>query len=324
VETGSFDALSPQAAISAVEHAYGRRLDATMESYPSYVNRVYGLRTEDGERLVVKFYRPGRWQAQAILEEHRFILDCADDEIPVIPPLPGLDGQTLQETGVFRFALFPRVGGRDFEPEADDDLLRLGGLLGRCQAVGARRQAVARVRCRPDTLTAGFVRELLEEAQVHTSCAAELEDICSVTLRLITPLFEGVPLTRIHGDCHRGNIINRPGQGLAIIDFDDMMSGPAVQDIWLMLPGYASESRRELELLLEGYERFTPFDRGTLRLIEPLRFMRMIYFLAWRARQREDYWFRASFPDWGTKAFWITETEDLKVQAEVIRRELDG
>ena len=98
-----------------------------------------------------------------------------------------------------------------------------------------------------------------------------------------------------------------------------MMSGPAVQDLWLVLPDHAEKSRAELAHLLEGYERFHPFDRSTLRLIEPLRFMRMIYFLVWRARQRNDYWFRGSFPDWGTEAFWIKETEDLKEQAAVVR-----
>jgi Ser/Thr protein kinase RdoA (MazF antagonist) len=129
---------------------------------------------------------------------------------------------------------------------------------------------------------------------------------------------------RIHGDCHRGNIIDRTGLGLALIDFDDMMQGPPVQDLWLILPGKASDSRREISTLLGAYEQFAGFDMSSLRLIEPLRFMRMIYFLAWRARQRNDYWFRESFPQWGTEAFWIKETEDLREQADEVRDALDG
>ncbi len=139
----------------------------------------------------------------------------------------------------------------------------------------------------------------------------------------MVPLFDGVAMHRIHGDCHRGNMIERPGTGLALIDFDDMMMGPAVQDLWLVLPGRAAESRRELGILLDAYEGFAAFDRASLRLIEPLRFMRMIYFLAWRARQRDDYWFRESFPQWGTEAFWIKETEDLQEQAAMVRDAVD-
>ncbi len=328
--TGSFELLSPDAAVRAVEQAYGLALDGTMESYPSYVNRVYGIRAETGERYVVKFYRPGRWSRAAILDEHGFLLDCARAEIPVIAPIPGAAGDTLHETTAdedgreqpFFFALFPRTGGRTFEPETRDDLARLGALLGRCHAVGAGRAAPHRAACEPGTLTAGFVEELLAEDLVHPECREAFRAVCAETLEAIDPLFAGTPARRIHGDCHRGNIIDRPGLGLALIDFDDMMTGPPVQDLWLVLPGKAADSLAEISILLEAYEPFSPFDRGTLRLIEPLRFMRMIYFLAWRARQRNDFWFRESFPQWGTEAFWIKETEDLREQAAVVRAAL--
>jgi Ser/Thr protein kinase RdoA (MazF antagonist) len=325
VLTGGFQALSPDIAVRAVEDAYRVVLDGTLESYPSYVNRVYGIRAESGERFVAKFYRPGRWTRGAVRDEHDFLLDCAEAEIPVIAPLRGQDGETLHEATApaageqkLLFALFPRIGGRTFEPESDDDLLRLGSLLGRCQAVAARRDAPNRAVCTPGALTVSFVNELLSDGLVHSECVRDFRAVCDATLPVIAPLFDGLIYRRIHGDCHRGNIIDRPDLGLALIDFDDMMMGPSVQDLWLVLPGYAADCRREIELLLDGYTQFAPFDRATLSLIEPLRFMRMIYFLVWRARQRNDYWFRASFPEWGSEAFWIKETEDLRVQAEVI------
>jgi len=310
-------------------------LDGTLDAYPSYVNRVYGMRKEDGEALVAKFYRPGRWTRAAILDEHRFLLDLGEAEIPVVAPLAGADGGTLHELVVansnettreerFFFALFPRTGGRTFEPETDDDLLRLGSLVGRCHVIGAMTPAPDRAVCEPAGLTASYVRELLSKDLVHPNCQSDFEVICARTIAEITPLFTGAPFARIHGDCHRGNIIDRPGRGLVLIDFDDMMNGPAVQDVWLVLPGYAADCERELEHVLEGFEQFSAFDRGSLRLIEPLRFMRMIYFLAWRARQRDDFWFRGSFPDWGTEAFWIKETEDLRLQAAVVREALNG
>ena len=328
---GSFESLSPGAVVRAVEDAYALPLDGTLEAYPSYVNRVYGIRGEDGARFVVKFYRPGRWTRNAVLDEHRFLLDCAEAEVSVIAPLASADGQTLHETTrgsdaaePFLFALFPRTGGRTYEPESDEDLERLGALLGRCHAVAAQREAPHRALCTPQDLTAGFVEELLGDDLVHPDCRDDFTAICRSTLQVAAPLFEGLSPQRIHGDCHRGNIIDRAGQGLVLIDFDDMMRGPPVQDIWLVLPGYAAESRRELALLLEGYERFAVFDRETLALIEPLRFMRMIYFLVWRARQRGDYWFRESFPEWGSEAFWMKETEDLRTQAQVIHTALRG
>jgi Ser/Thr protein kinase RdoA (MazF antagonist) len=335
---GSFDPLSPGDAVRAVERAFAVVLDGSIDSYPSYVNRVYGMRREDGEALVAKFYRPGRWTREAILDEHRFLRDLAVAEIPVIAPLPGVDGGTLQELDAaggccgedagaaarFLFAVFPRAGGRTFEPESDDDLLRLGSLVGRCHAVGISGTAPDRAVCEPSGLTASFVDELLEKDLVHPTCRDDFERIARRTIGEIASLFEGVRFSRIHGDCHRGNLIDRPGRGLTLIDFDDMMTGPVVQDVWLVLPGYAADCPRELDLVLEGFERFSEFDRGTLRLIEPLRFMRMIYFLAWRARQRGDFWFRGSFPDWGSEAFWIKETEDLRVQAEVIGKALEG
>jgi len=331
METGSFELLSPDRALRAVENAYGIELDGTLESYPSYVNRVYGMRGVTGERWVAKFYRPLRWTEQAILDEHRYLADCASEEIPVVPPVAASDGRTLHDTEIqedgaaetFRFALFRRSGGRTFEPESADDLERLGSLLGRCHSVGARAPAPHRLLCAPVPTTASYVDELLADKLVHPNCVKELTEACRGTLDAIAPRFETAPVQRIHGDCHRGNVIDRPGDGLALIDFDDMMSGPPVQDLWLVLPDHAEKSTRELTYLLEGYERFHPFDRSTLGLIEPLRFMRMIYFLVWRARQRNDYWFRGNFPDWGTEAFWIKETEDLKEQAALIRASRD-
>jgi Ser/Thr protein kinase RdoA (MazF antagonist) len=343
VDTGSFDALSPDAAMRAVEHAFDLTLDGTVASYHSYVNRVYGIRAEDGARLVVKFYRPGRWSREAILDEHRFLLDCAEVEIPVVAPLRGRDGQTLHDVSVapdggmsaadgarardaaFRFALFPLMGGRTFELETDDDYQRLGGLLGRCHYVGARRDAPHRETCRPDALTARYVAELLDGV-VDPDCVDGFRAVCREILDAVTPLFDGVECRRIHGDCHRGNVIDRPGSGpgagLALIDFDDMMRGPAVQDLWLALPDRVEKSAREAALLVEGYEQFMAFDRSTLRLVEPLRFMRMIYFLAWTARQRNDAHFRAGNPEWGTRGFWIRETRDLYEQAQVIGESL--
>lgn len=329
MQTGRFDLLTPDAVIPAVEEAAGVQLDGSMQRYPSYVNRVYGLKDEDGAELIAKFYRPARWSAAALLDEHRFLLDLAQADIPVAAPIPDDHEETLHavevsdeegNTEVFHFALFQKRGGRSFDAETDDQWYRLGSLIGRCHAVGIRRTAEHRIRLSPTGVTAGYVKQLLDDGLVIGEATDEFASVCRETIERITPLFDGVPHLRIHGDCHRGNILDRPDTGLVLFDFDDMMNGPAVQDLWLLLPDYADRCTREVTMLLDGYEQFVTFDRRTLSLIEPLRFMRMIYFLAWRAAQLNDHWFRESHPDWGSEAFWIKEVEDLRTQALVIAR----
>jgi Ser/Thr protein kinase RdoA (MazF antagonist) len=322
----SFDPLSPDCIIAAVEGAIGRGAGGSITAYPSYVNRVYGLRLDDGDELIAKFYRPGRWERETILEEHRFLADCAEAELPVVPPVSMPRGGSLAELIVedefsgadatFNFALFPKMGGRNFDAETEEDWLRLGALLGRLHAVGVRREAKTRLRCRPDELTAPLARLLVGEGLMPKDLAPEFLSLCESTLSLIATRFAGIAELRIHGDCHRGNILDRPGEGLIVIDFDDMMRGPAVQDLWLLLPDHADSCRWELGLLVEGYETFYPFDRRELALVESLRFMRLIYFLAWRARQREDRRFRESFPEWWTEGFWAAELQELREQAE--------
>ena len=323
--TPQFEGLSPDVIIDAVEQSFDLALNGIITPYSSYINRVYGLEDESGDRYVVKFYRPDRWSAEAILEEHRFVLDCVDDEFPVVPPKPNSAGSTLQSAIVetdsgesaFRFALYSSRGGRLFDAEGDESWLRIGALVGRLHRIGRTRDASLRMTHTPSGTTKIHLDELERSGVVHPDCREDFFNIAKRVTNEILPYFESIALQRIHGDCHRGNILDR-SDGLMLIDFDDMVIGPPVQDIWLLLPDYAESSKRELELVLEGYEAFGAFDRRTIALIEPLRFMRMIHFLAWSAKQRNDLRFQNTFPDWGGKAFWIKEIEDLRLQARVV------
>lgn len=332
MQTGSFDLLTPEIVIRAIEQSYAVTLDGTVTPYPSYINRVYGLRTQDGAGLVAKFYRPGRWDREAILDEHEFIADCAGMDVPVAVPLPDAEGGTLCEAGVsgpnaeasYAYALFPQMGGRNFDAESDEDYYRLGAVVGRCHVAGKKREAEHRVIIHPALSTRSYLTELLEADLIHPYCRDEFERICSGLIEIIAALFDKAERHRLHGDCHRGNILDRGGEGLLIYDFDDMANGPAVQDLWLLLPDYMKNSRRELINILDGYGQFCDIDTSSLWLIEPLRFMRMIYFLVWQARQRSDYWFQGSHPDWGSEAFWIKEIEDVKTQRDIILEALDA
>ncbi len=319
---GAFDALSPEAVFESVEVAYGIRPEGGLWPYSSYVNRVYGFRGEDEKDYVVKFYRPGRWSEEAILEEHRFLADCAEAELPVVAPLPGLDGDTLpaialndDDDTVFFFALFPKRGGRSFDAESDDDWLRLGALAGRLHVVGAKRGAAARPTLGPRLALSNLD---VVEPLVHPEFRSEFAELCRDTIALTADEVASLGTRRIHGDLHRGNILSRPGEGLLLLDFDDMMVGPPVQDLWLLLPDRGDEASRERSLLLEGYAEFAELEAGSVRAIETLRFYRMLHFLAWRSLQRDDQWFKRDYPDWGGRAFWIGELEDFRDQARVI------
>lgn len=322
-----FDALSPQAVISAAEAAFGQEFESVVHPFPSYVNRVYGMNDVDGGRYVAKFYRPDRWSTDAIEDEHRFLQELADDEFPVVPPLPDSDGDTLIEIDLrtsagdreFRFALFPMKAGRLFDAEDDESWIRIGALCGRLHQVGSAAGAPRRLTWAPEAVTANQVRWILDEDVLPPDMRQEFRRVTDEGLELIIPLFDGLPHLRLHGDLHRGNILDRGDDGLLMIDLDDMCNGPALQDLWLLLPGRHGEVGRETGLLAEGYEDFRPFPWEQLKLMEPLRLMRMIHFIAWCARQRRDRDFPAHFPDWGSRSWWIRELEDLRDQIGVIR-----
>jgi len=226
----SFDSLDPESVVTAIERETGLVLDGTFRPYPSYINRVYGLRSEDGTEYVAKFYRPGRWTREAVLDEHRFLMDCSNAEIPAVEPLAFGEGRTLffcrtaEGTEVYPFALFPKKGGRNFDAETDEDWFRLGSLIGRLHATGRMRRAENRIVLDPSTITARFVAELVEGGHVHPNLKDDFLSVCSCTIERIAPLFEGTSTIRLHGDCHRGNILDRAGEGLLLIDFDDLMN----------------------------------------------------------------------------------------------------
>ncbi len=336
-----FSLLSPDLIAESAEAVLGVAVDGTLVRYPSYVNRVYGLTAVDGRKVIAKFYRPGRWTEEAIREEHAFMAECSAAGLPVPRIIADGEGETLsasvaeEDSGaerVYFFALFPFVAGRGWEPEKDDDWIALGRLIAETHAVGRRRPASARPLVHPEKTDAA-ARLLLDGGFVHPDLRSDFQEVCAATLERIAPLFRDIPAHRLHGDLHRGNLLRSPGIGagtadsgtgladMALIDFDDMSTGPAVQDLWLFLPGRLEESRRELGLLLEGYEERLPFDRAQIELVEPLRFMRMVGYLAWQARQRGDAGFLEAFPEWGNRPFWIKEVEDLRDQERIVAEE---
>lgn len=308
----NFAKLTPDHFLSVLEEALSVELTSFTHPLPSYINRVYELRDVDDNSYVVKFYRPGRWTKEALQDEHNFLNDCAEFEIPVVAPIKLSNGSTLGNIDDIIFTVFPRKAGRQFDIEDEESWTRVGSLLGRIHNVGAQRKASHRLNLTPAETTNKYVEELGDIAT--DKWQQPYSDICKRIVETVNPYFEGLESIRIHGDFHVGNILHRMEQGLMIIDFDDMMNGPAVQDFWLLLPDHYPASKKYLDLMLSGYSQFRDVNPRSPLLIEGLRAMRMIYFTAWSAMQREDFQFKNKFPDWGSETFWSREVSDLRTQ----------
>ena len=321
--TDLFLELTPERVLDAVETG-GLAVRPLCYPLNSFENRVYEVELADRSRVVSKFYRPGRWSEARILEEHRFLAELDAEEIPVCPARSFPGGGTLRTIDGIHYALFDRKGGRAPDELTDATAARLGMLVGRLHAVGARRvEGVDR----PRLTSAEYARADLAWLAEHETLPRHLErryrDAARTIVDAYDRLVEGVPFLRLHGDLHLGNVLERDGQ-LRLLDFDDSMLGPAVQDLWLALPGRDAAARALRESVLEGYLSFRPFDRAELVLIEPLRGLRMIHYAAWLARRWHDPIFPTHWPHFGSVEGWERETADLEEQAEAVARVARG
>lgn len=310
----AYQELTPDDIIAAVESA-GFICDGRLLALNSYENRVYRVGCEPGPPVVAKFYRPGRWTDAAIREEHAFARELADAEIPVVAPHAHA-GRTLHRHGEFRFALYPCHGGR--APELDDlDLLtQLGRLVARIHLLGERRPFRHRLRLSVESygeaaykflLAADFIPEDLREVYAGI-CTHALERVRACQERAGPP-----PELRLHGDFHPGNVLVL-GEQVHIVDLDDALSGPAIQDLWMFLSGDRSEQTPQLEKLLGGYTGFRRFDARELHLIEALRTLRIMHYAAWLARRWADPAFQIAFPWFNTRRYWDEHVLALREQ----------
>lgn len=320
-----FDQLTPQAVLDMLD-PLGFRGDGRLLQLNSYENRVFQVVLEDGQVVVAKFYRPGRWTDPQIQEEHDFACELSAAEVPVVAPLPLAAGGTLGYgqcgSQVFRIAVFPRRSGHGPELERIDTLEWLGRFIGRLHVVGARRPFQVRRRMDAATVGASALNRLDALGRVTSAEAGAWRDAAARALDAAHGAFASLqfePL-RLHGDCHAGNILWRPpeqgadGAGPQIVDLDDAVMGPAVQDLWMWLSGDRHEQERQLAAVLRGYRSFRTFDSAELALIEPLRTLRMLHHSAWIAERWDDPAFPAAFPWFGTPGYWGQQTVELREQ----------
>jgi Ser/Thr protein kinase RdoA (MazF antagonist) len=312
-----YEQLSPDLILDALE-SVGQDVNGSLFNLNSYENRVIQIGIHDNAPLIAKFYRPGRWSDEAILEEHAFSQLLADNEVPVIAPV-AIAGQTLFSFRSFRFALFPRSGGRWPELDNPDNLQWLGRLMGRMHLLGSTERFQQRPALSPLTFGRQPVAELLAGSTMPEHIKPRYQHVTTELLEQIENRFEAAqPFTlRLHGDCHPGNIL-WTDNGPHFVDMDDCRNGPAIQDLWMLLSGEPADMEQQLAQLLEGYEMFRPFDYSEVSLIEPLRSLRMIHYAAWLAKRWDDPAFPVAFPWFGTNAYWEEQIRQLEDQLTIL------
>jgi Ser/Thr protein kinase RdoA (MazF antagonist) len=317
-----FAGLTPDLILDALE-AVGLEPDGRLLALNSYENRVWQIGMESGPPLVAKFYRPGRWQDDAIAEEHAFVRELVDAEIPVVPALV-TNGQTLHTHAGFRFAVFPRCGGREPELDHPDTLTWMGRFLGRIHALGATRVYQTRPAIDVDTFGTGPRDWLLHHAVIPDELRAPWQAAADLALDAVRRCYDragDVATLRLHGDCHRGNVLwidERDARlgvpGPHFVDFDDSRMGPAIQDLWMLLDGDRAEMQRQLTDLMVGYEDFAEFAPRELHLVEALRTLRLLHYSAWLASRWHDPAFPVAFPWFGSARYWQDRILELREQ----------
>jgi Ser/Thr protein kinase RdoA (MazF antagonist) len=332
-----YAALDPNCVIDALA-CVGYPSDGRLIQLNSYENRVYQAFLDDGGVVVAKFYRPQRWSDAQIDEEHRFVAQLAAAELPVAAPMPlnltapgvGAAGAvrlltptlatTAAAAGSYRFSVTPRLSGRAPELGTPQELRQIGRLVGRMHAVGSTDHFRLRQVLNVETLGQASLDWIVSHDVIPLESLSSWRLAAGAALSAVGAAFDQVDnlrLQRIHGDCHLGNIL-WADDGAQFVDFDDTCTGPAVQDLWMLVSGDRDAMMHQLGSVVEGYETFMEFDRRELRLIEPLRTLRMLHHSAWIAKRWVDPAFPIAFPWFAEPAYWEQQAVRLLEQVQAM------
>jgi Ser/Thr protein kinase RdoA (MazF antagonist) len=312
-----FAGLTPDVVLDAAA-SLGFEGDGRLFALNSYENRVYQMGRTEGA-LVLKFYRPARWSDAQIAEEHAFTEELADAEMAVAAPLR-VDGETLFRFREFRFAVFPWLRGRAPELDAPEARAMLGRSLARLHRIGAVQPFRFRLKLSVRRLGFEAREQVIESGMLPASMEESYLRATDALLDRVERVFDEVGPTRqirLHGDCHLGNLLWNDN-GPVFVDLDDCLTGPAIQDLWMLLSGPAAEQQRQWRELIEGYEQFGTLDFAELRLIEPLRSLRMLHHAAWLATRWHDPAFPRAFPWFGGVRYWEEHVNDLLAQVAAV------
>ena len=313
-----YSELTQERVMDATE-SLGYLCDARVFPLNSYENRVYQIGIEDEEPLIGKFYRPARWSREQIQEEHDFLLELQEDELPVVAPVVK-NNQSLFFDDPFYFALSPRRGGQAPELANDNDLELIGRWLGRLHQTGSRQDFSHRPAIRGTEDLSLAKEQVLCSGLMPEDYRPNYEALADNLIAWVEKTYvpQNIRSLRIHGDLHTGNLLLRD-EVLYMVDFDDCVQGPAMQDIWMLLSGNEQEQRQQLLVIKEGYEMFRPFPQQELGLIEALRTIRVMKYAAWLCSRWNDPAFPQAFPWFTGHRFWSEHVNALQEQLAAIQ-----
>lgn len=315
MSTFNFSQLSPDLILDAIE-SVGLRVDSGLLALNSYENRVYQFIANETERYVVKFYRPQRWTQAQLEEEHSFAIELAGHDVPVVAPLE-YSGQSLLSYQDYHFAIYPSVGGRQFEVDNLDQLEWMGRFIGRIHQIAKSQSFTYRPQFSVQSHLFQPAKELAEFGLVPEQLKTAFFTILEQVVEEASSQFHCDDSMRLHGDCHPGNILWR--EGPTFVDLDDCRSGPAIQDLWMMLSGDRHQQTLQMDTMVEAYSEFCDFDHKQLLLIEPLRAMRMVHYMAWLSKRWQDPAFPQAFPWFADPKYWEQQILSLKEQLSALR-----
>lgn len=326
-ETQFFYDLTPEKILDALESVLDVRCTGRSFAHNSMENRVYELELDlendpkhpYNKHKIAKFYRPGRWSREQILEEHRFLFALKDADIPVVAPEPLNNGESLAQLddSTLLYCVFPKIGGRSPYELSKEQVEQVGRLLARLHNVGASLEPKHRIKINEETYGLQNLEQLLAGRHLPLQYEKEYRDVVERVCQNLRGRFDQMEQIQIHGDCHLGNLL-WGDQGPFWVDFDDSLIGPPVQDLWLMILGRGPEHKEQMDLLIRSYEMMREFDWESLNLIEALRFLRMVHFHGWIAKRYQDPSFQRAFPDFGTDRYWAQQVQDLREQESFI------
>lgn len=308
-ETHLFYNLTPDIILDAVSQT-GLEVSGHIAQLNSMENRVFDLRLESGAHVIAKFYRPQRWSREQILEEHRFVKDLAEEEVNVLTPLVLRDETVFKTQNIF-FTLWPRKGGREPEEISDIDLQILARLTARLHNCGEKLPFAERPPFSSGRLLLEPLEILQKKGFLHDEIIDEYRSLVTQCITLFQEAIEPLPKIRIHGDLHKGNILNGQ-EGYFLLDFDDALMGPALQDVWMLCPRHDLARR---QIFLDAYREFREFEESWFRSAELFRAVRIVHYSGWIARRYEDPAFKAAFPAFATAAYW---QEEITILADIL------
>lgn len=330
-ENKGFFALSPNIVLDSIENSLlinGKFVRSTgvILALNSIENRVYEIELEGGKRIVAKFYRPNRWSPEQIIEEHQFTTQLVEAEIPVVAPLKLENGKSIEllsktlgkNSENVMFSVYEKVGGRLRDELNVADVRSCAKYISQIHNIGETLGPSIRRHLDVKTYIDAPLKILSHEKWMSKDYWPHYENLAIQLKNIAEQKLPYIKKIRIHGDCHVGNVIWNWNDEPLFVDFDDSMTGPAVQDLWMMIRGRELEDEKLKEQYLEAYSYFREFDQNELKIIEVLRGMRLIYYSSWIAQRWEDPSFPHYFPNFASPSYWQEEIQALREILELI------